>query len=141
MEQTLTFIKPDSVGANEIGSIIEKYESEGLSIIAAKMLHLTKDHAKKFYEIHKDRPFFNDLVTFTSSGPILALVLEGPHAVSLTRKIMGHTDPAKAEPGTIRAEFAKSIDQNSIHGSDSVENAKKEIAFFFKPEEIFSRKS
>lgn len=140
MEQTLTFIKPDATGANEIGSIIEKYESGGLSVIAGKMMTLSKKEAEKFYAIHKERPFFHDLTTFISSGPIFVMVLEGPDAVNATRKIMGATNPADAEEGTIRAEFAKSIDENAIHGSDSAENAKNEIAFFFKPEEIFPRK-
>lgn len=140
MEQTLTFIKPDATGANEIGSIIEKYESGGLSLIAGKMIRLSKERAEEFYAIHKERPFFKDLTTFISSGPIFVMVLEGVNAVSETRKIMGATDPSQAEEGTIRAEFAKSIDENAIHGSDSIENAKTEIAFFFKKEEIFPRK-
>jgi len=140
MEQTLTFIKPDATGANEIGSIIEKYESGGLAVIAGKMIRLSKERAGEFYAIHKERPFFNDLVTFISSGPIFVMVLEGANAVSETRKIMGATNPSEAEEGTIRAEFAKSIDENAIHGSDSLENAKTEIAFFFSEEEIFPRK-
>jgi len=139
MEQTLSFIKPDAVGANEIGGIIEKYESAGLTLVAAKMMHLSLNEAEKFYEIHKERPFFGELTSFISSGPIFVMILEGPDAVATTRKIMGATDPSQAEPGTIRAEYAKSIDQNAIHGSDSLENAKNEISFFFKKDEIFTR--
>jgi len=138
MEQTLTFIKPDSVGANEIGAITEMYENGGLKIIAAKMIHLSKEKAEEFYAIHKERPFFGELTDFICSGPVFAMVLEGPNAVAATRKIMGATNPAEADEGTIRGEFAKSIDQNAVHGSDSLENAKNEIAFFFSPEEIFS---
>lgn len=141
MEQTLSFIKPDAVGANEIGGIIEKYESAGLALVAAKIIHLSLKDAEKFYEIHKERPFFGELTSFISSGPIFVMVLEGPDAVATTRNIMGATDPAKAEPGTIRAEYAKSIDQNAIHGSDSLENAKNEISFFFKKNEIYARNS
>lgn len=139
LEHTLSIIKPDAVSQNQIGNIIEYFEREGLSVVAAKMAHLTADQAKSFYAIHKDRPFFKELVEFMTSGPILIMVLEGENAVSRNREIMGATDPAKASPGTIRADFATSIDRNAVHGSDSLENAKKEIAFFFKPAEIHAR--
>lgn len=139
MEQTLSIIKPDAVGASEIGAIIEKFESQGLNVVAAKMIRLSKDQGKQFYGIHSDKPFFNDLVGFISSGPVLVMVLEGPDAIAENRRIMGATNPEQAEPGTIRAEFAKSIDENAVHGSDSKETAKSEIAFFFKTEEIFPR--
>lgn len=139
LEQTLSIIKPDAVGQNMVGNIIEYLERDGLSVIAAKMLHLTAEQAKTFYGIHKDRPFFQDLVEFMISGPVLVMVLEGENAVARNRETMGATDPAKAAPGTIRADFATSIDRNAIHGSDSAANAKTEIAFFFKTGEIFPR--
>ncbi len=139
LEQTLSIIKPDAVGQNMIGNIIEYFEREGLNVTAAKMLHLSADQAKSFYAIHKDRPFFQELVEFMTSGPVLVMVLEGENAVTRNRQIMGATDPSKAAPGTIRADFATSIDRNAVHGSDSLANAKAEIAFFFKPNEIFPR--
>ena len=139
LEQTLSIIKPDAVGQNMIGNIIEYFEREGLSVTAAKMLHLAPDQAKSFYAVHKDRPFFQELVDFMTSGPILVIVLEGENAVARNRQIMGATDPSKAAPGTIRADFATSIERNAIHGSDSLSNAKSEIAFFFKQDEIFPR--
>jgi nucleoside-diphosphate kinase len=139
VEQTLSIIKPDAVGQNMIGNIIEYFERDGLNVVAAKMLHLTSDQAKSFYAIHKDRPFFQELVDFMISGPVLIMVLEGEHAVTRNRQIMGATDPSKAAAGTIRADFATSIDRNAVHGSDSTANAKTEITFFFKPNEIFPR--
>jgi nucleoside-diphosphate kinase len=139
LEQTLSIIKPDAVGQNMIGNIIEYFEREGLSVIGAKMLHLSADQAKAFYAIHKDRPFFQELVEFMTSGPVMVMVLQGENAVARNRQIMGATDPAKATPGTIRADFATSIDRNAVHGSDSLQNAKTEISFFFKPNEIFPR--
>lgn len=139
LEQTLSIIKPDAVGQNQIGNIIEYFEREGLCVVAAKMLHLTETQAKEFYAVHKDRPFFGELVEFMTSGPVLIMVLEGENAISRNRQIMGPTDPAKAPAGTIRADFATSIDRNAIHGSDSPQTAKEEIAFFFKPSEIFKR--
>lgn len=139
LEQTLSIIKPDAVGQNQIGNIIEYFERDGLSIIAAKMMHLTKEEAKAFYAVHKDRPFYEELVEFMTSGPILIMVLEGDNAIAKNRRIMGATDPSKADPGTIRADFATSIGCNAIHGSDSAETAKTEIAFFFKHNEIFPR--
>jgi len=138
-EQTLSIIKPDAVGQNQIGNIIEYFEREGLSVVAAKMMHLTKDEAKEFYAVHKERPFYQELVEFMTSGPVLVMVLQGDNAVARNRQIMGATDPSKAEPGTIRADFATSIERNAIHGSDSHQNAKSEISFFFKHNEIFPR--
>ena len=139
LEQTLSIIKPDAVGQNMIGNIIEYLERDGLSVIAAKMVHLSTDQAKAFYAVHKERPFYGELVEFMTSGPVLVMVLSGENAVSRNREIMGATDPSKAEPGTIRADFATSIERNAIHGSDSLANAKTEIAFFFKSNEIFPR--
>jgi nucleoside-diphosphate kinase len=139
LEQTLSIIKPDAVGQNMIGNIIEYFEREGLSVVAIKMLHFSADQAKSFYAVHKERPFFQDLVEFMTSGPVIVMVLQGENAVARNREIMGATDPAKATPGTIRADFATSIERNAIHGSDSQQTAKSEISFFFKPSEIFPR--
>lgn len=139
LEQTLSIIKPDAVGQNMIGNIIEYFEREGLSVVAVKMLHLTTEQAKTFYAVHKERPFFQELVEFMTSGPVLVMVLQGENAVARNREIMGATDPAQATPGTIRADFATSIDRNAVHGSDSLQTAKSEIAFFFKPNEICQR--
>ena len=136
IENTLSIIKPDATKRNITGSINAKFENSGLNIIAQKRLRLTKDMAKKFYEVHKDRPFFNDLVDFMISGPVIAQVLRGENAVKLNRDIMGATNPKEAEKGTIRNEFAESIEANSVHGSDSLENAKSEIAFFFAEIEL-----
>ena len=139
VEQTLSMIKPDAVGQNQIGNIIEYFEREGLSVAAAKMTRLSRETAEEFYAIHKGKSFFDELVEFISSGPVFVMILEGASAVATNRRIMGATDPAKAEPGTIRADFATSVDRNAVHGSDSLDNAKKEIAFFFQPEEIYTR--
>lgn len=139
LEQTLSIIKPDAVAQNQIGNIIEYFEREGLMVAAAKMVHLSVDQAKSFYAVHKERPFYMELVEFMTSGPILAMVLEGENAVSRNREIMGATDPAKAASGTVRHDFATSIERNAIHGSDSLDNAKTEISFFFKSNEIFQR--
>lgn len=136
MEQTLSIIKPDAVKKGVIGKIISRFEANGLRIAAAKKLELSTSDAKRFYEVHKDRPFYNDLVEFMTSGPVVAMVLEGENAVLKNRELMGATDPKKAEKGTIRADFAESIDANAVHGSDSLENAKNEIAFFFAKREI-----
>ena len=138
-EQTLSIIKPDAVGQNQIGNIIEYFERDGLNVVAAKMLHLTEDQAKKFYIVHKERPFYQELVDFMISGPVMAMVLEGDNAISRNRQIMGPTDPSKAPAGTIRADFATSIERNAVHGSDSAETAKEEVSFFFKQTEIFRR--
>jgi nucleoside-diphosphate kinase len=139
IEQTLSIIKPDAVSANHIGAILARFEKAGLKIIAAKMLHMTSEQAKAFYAVHAHRPFFQELVNFMIQGPVLVSVLEGENAVAKNRELMGATNPKEAAPGTIRADFAKSIDKNAVHGSDSLENAKKEVAFFFKQQEIFSR--
>ena len=136
MEKTLSIIKPDAVAKNVIGKIIDRFESNGLRIAAMKKIKLTKEDAAKFYEVHKERPFFNDLCEYMSSGPVVVMVLEGENAVAKNRELMGATDPQKAAPGTIRADFAESIEANAVHGSDSLENAKKEIAFFFAEREI-----
>ena len=136
IENTLSIIKPDATKRNITGSINAKFENAGLNIIAQKRLQMTKDMAQKFYEIHKDRPFFNDLVDFMISGPVIAQVLRGENAVKLNRDVMGATNPKEAEIGTIRNEFAESIEANSVHGSDSKENAKSEIAFFFAEIEL-----
>ena len=131
VERTLSIIKPDATKRNLTGLINAKFESAGLKIIAQKKLQLTRSMAEKFYEIHKDRPFFNDLVDFMISGPVVVQVLEGENAVKLNRDVMGATNPDDAEEGTIRKEFAESIEANSVHGSDSLENAQNEISFFF----------
>ena len=138
-ERTLSIIKPDAVGKNHIGDIISRFEKQGLRIVGAKMKQLTKDEAEGFYAVHKERPFFKDLVSFMLTGPVLILVLEGSNAIAKNREVMGATDPKKADPGTIRADFASSIDENCVHGSDSSENARLEISYFFKPEEILPR--
>ncbi len=139
MEQTLSILKPDAVAANHIGEIIAIFEAAGLKIVATKMKHLTKEEAQGFYAVHAHRPFFQELVSFMVSGPVLIMVLEGNNAVAKNRDLMGATNPKEAKAGTIRAEFAQSIDKNAVHGSDSAENARTEISFFFKPQEIFSR--
>ena len=131
VERTLSIIKPDATKRNLTGLINAKFENSGLKIIAQKRLQLTRSMAEKFYEIHKDRPFFNDLVNFMISGPVVVQVLEGDNAVKLNRDVMGATNPDEAEEGTVRKEFAESIEANSVHGSDSLENAKNEISFFF----------
>jgi nucleoside-diphosphate kinase len=136
LERTLAIIKPDAVRKNKIGKILNRFEENQLKIVAAKMVQLTTAEAQRFYVVHQARPFFNDLVRFMISGPVLILALEGDNAVLKSRDLMGATDPKKAAPGTIRADFADSIDENAIHGSDSLENAQQEIIFFFKPEEI-----
>lgn len=136
IEHTLSIIKPDAVAKKNIGLIYARFEQAGLRVVAAKMLHLTKKQAESFYSIHKGRPFFNDLVNFMISGPVMVQVLEGENAVTKHREIMGATDPRNAAPGTIRADFAASIDENAVHGSDTIENAEREVAFFFMPEEI-----
>jgi len=136
MEQTLSIIKPDAVAKGVIGKILDRFESNGLRIAALKKKQLTKEEAEGFYAVHKDRPFFGELVEFMISGPVVISVLEGENAVAKNRELMGATNPKEAEPGTIRADFAESIDANAVHGSDSLENAKIEIDFFFTKEEI-----
>ncbi|MCH9627488.1 MAG: Nucleoside diphosphate kinase [Chlamydiales bacterium] len=138
-EQTLSIIKPDAVRKNVIGDILSRFEKAGLKVAAAKMVHLTKEQGKEFYAVHSARPFYNDLVDFISSGPVLVSVLEGEGAIAKNREIMGATNPKDAAPGTIRADFADSIDQNAVHGSDAPETARVEIDFFFKPDCVYSR--
>ena len=135
-ERTFSIIKPDATRRNLTGTINAKFEEKGLRVVAQKRLHMTQEMAERFYAVHKDRPFYKDLVKFMVSGPVVVQVLEGNDAVALNRKIMGATNPANADPGTIRKEFAESIEANSVHGSDSLENAKNEIAFFFSETEI-----
>ena len=130
-EQTLSIIKPDAVAKNVIGKIYSRFEDNGLKIVHAKMAHLTTEQAQGFYAVHKERPFFNDLVSFMTSGPVMIQVLEGDNAVLKNREFMGATNPKEAAPGTIRADFEESIDANAVHGSDSLENAKIEIKYFF----------
>ncbi|MCH9611470.1 MAG: Nucleoside diphosphate kinase [Chlamydiales bacterium] len=139
MEQTLSIIKPDAVKKGVIGQIMARFEKAGLSIAATRMLHLSKEQAEAFYAVHKGRPFYNDLVDFMISGPVVVSVLEGDGAILKNREVMGATNPQEAAAGTIRADFAESIDANAVHGSDAPETAKVEVAFFFKPEEIFSK--
>ena len=131
IEQTLSIIKPDAVAKNVIGEIYTRFEKANLKIIKAMMVHLSKEEAEGFYAVHKERPFFNDLVTFMTSGPVMIQALEGDNAVLKNRELMGATNPKEADAGTIRADFAESIDANAVHGSDSLENAKIEIEYFF----------
>lgn len=138
IERTLSIIKPDAVSKNVIGEILSRFEKGGLRIAGAKLMHLSKHQAEQFYAVHKERPFFAGLVSFMSSGPVLVQVLEGENAIAKNRQIMGATNPKDAAPGTIRADYADSIDHNAVHGSDAADTAKQEIAFFFKPEEIFA---
>lgn len=138
-ERTLSIIKPDAVAKNIIGKIYAKFEDAGLKIVAAKMMHLTKEQAEKFYEVHKERPFYNELVEFMTSGPVIVSCLEGDNAIMKHRDVMGATNPADAAPGTVRAEFADSVGENAVHGSDGADTAKVEISFFFKPEELLAR--
>jgi len=139
LERTLSIVKPDGVRKNVIGEVYRRFEKSGLSIVAARMTRLTTAQAEAFYAIHRERPFFRDLVSFMTSGPVMVQVLEGADAVAKNREVMGATDPKKAAPGTIRADLASSIDQNVVHGSDSVENAATEVAFFFAQSEICAR--
>ena len=138
-ERTLSILKPDAVAKNVTGEINARFEKAGLRIVAARMLHLTKRQAEGFYDVHRERPFFGDLVAFMTSGPVVVQVLEGDDAIRVNRELMGDTDPAKAAPGTLRADFASTIDENAVHGSDSPATAAREIAFFFKPDEICER--
>ena len=139
IEQTVSIIKPDAVAKNAIGEIYARFEHAGLQIVAAKMLHLSQEKAEGFYAVHKERPFFADLVSFLTSGPVMVQCLEGENAISKHRDIMGATNPADAAPGTIRADFATSIDENAVHGSDSAENAVIEINYFFSDDEVCKR--
>ena len=139
IERTISIIKPDAVSKNVIGKIYDRFESNGLKIVAAKMKHLTREEAEAFYAVHKERPFFNDLVAFMVSGPVMVQVLEGENAVAKNREIMGATNPENAAEGTIRKDFANDTSENAGHGSGSLENAKIEIDFFFNPEEVYVR--
>jgi len=139
VERTLSIVKPDAVAKNVIGQITLRFERAGLRVVAARMLHLSQRQAEGFYAVHRGRPFFRDLVQFMISGPIIVQVLEGENAIAKNRELMGATDPKKAEKGTIRADFADSIDANAVHGSDGPETARSEIAYFFPVSEIFSR--
>jgi nucleoside-diphosphate kinase len=139
VERTLSIIKPDAVAKNIIGEIYRRFEQAGLRIIAARMIHLSREQAQAFYAVHKERPFYNDLVKFMTTGPVMVQVLEGENAVARHRDIMGATNPKNAAPGTIRADFADSVEENAVHGSDAPETAKQEIAFFFEPGDICKR--
>lgn len=138
-EQTFSIVKPDAVGKNVIGQILSRFESAGLKVVAARMIHMTEAQAGEFYAEHKERPFFKDLVSFMTSGPVLVQVLEGENAILKNRELMGATNPKEAAPGTIRADFAEEVSANAVHGSDSAASAAREIAVFFGPEDIHSR--
>ena len=139
VERTLSIIKPDAVKKNAIGQILARFEAAGLRIAAARMMHLSRAQAEGFYAVHRERPFFKDLVDFMISGPVLVQVLEGHNAIAKNRELMGATDPKKADKGTIRADLASSIEENVVHGSDSVDNAKNEIAYFFAAADLCPR--
>jgi len=139
LERTLSIVKPDAVARNLIGEIYSRFEKNGLRIVAAKMLRMTPEQAGGFYAEHKARPFYNDLVSYMTSGPVVVQVLEGDDAVAKNRQLMGATNPKDAEPGTIRADFAESVEANAVHGSDSTTSAAREIAYFFQPAEICAR--
>jgi nucleoside-diphosphate kinase len=139
IERTLSIIKPDAVRKNVIGKVLSRFEAAGLRIVAARMMHLSRSESEAFYAVHRDRPFFRDLVQFMTSGPIMVQVLEGEGAIAKNRELMGATDPKKAAPGTIRADFADSIDANAVHGSDGAATAATEIAYFFAAVDIHSR--
>lgn len=139
LERTISIIKPDAVAKNVIGEIYSIFENAGLRIVAAKMMHLTREQAEGFYAVHKERPFFNDLVEFMISGPVMVQVLEGDNAIAKNREVMGATNPKEAAPDTIRGKFASSIDENAVHGSDAPETAKVEIDYFFSTEELCDR--
>ena len=139
LERTFAMIKPEAVQSNKSGHIIARIETEGLSVVAIKMVSLSKAEAGKFYDVHKGRPFYQELVDYISSGPVIVMVIEGENAVEGYRKLMGSTDPRKAPPGTLRGDFGVSIQKNAVHGSDSGENADKEVAFFFAEEQIYKR--
>ncbi|HQS81689.1 MAG TPA: nucleoside-diphosphate kinase [Thiobacillus sp.] len=138
VQRTFSIIKPDAVAKNVIGKIVSRFESNGLKVVASKMKHLSRQEAEGFYGVHRERPFFKDLVEFMISGPVVLQVLEGEDAIAKNRELMGATDPKKAEPGTIRADFAESIDANAVHGSDAPETAANEIAYFFPACEVYA---
>ena len=139
IERTLSIIKPDAVAKNVIGKIVSRFEAAGLKIVAAKLVHLSRNEAEQFYSVHKERPFFKDLVEFMISGPVMIQALEGENAVLKNRELMGATDPKKADKGTIRADFADSIDANAVHGSDAAETAANEVSFFFAGLNVYAR--
>ncbi len=139
IERTFSIIKPDAVGKNVIGEIISRFEKNGLRIIASRMLQLSKQQAQGFYAVHKERPFYNDLVEFMISGPVVVQVLEGENAINKNRELMGATNPAEAAPGTIRADFATTVDENAVHGSDAPKTAAEEIKYFFSDDELCAR--
>jgi nucleoside-diphosphate kinase len=139
IERTLSIIKPDAVAKNVVGEIYSRFEKGGLKVVAARMMHLSRAEAEAFYGVHRERPFFSDLVAFMISGPVMVQVLEGENAIAKNRDLMGATDPKKAAAGTIRADFADSIDANAVHGSDAPETARQEVAFFFPAMSIYSR--
>ena len=139
IERTLSIIKPDGVAKNIIGEVYRRFEEAGLQVIAARMVHLSRAQAEGFYAVHRERPFFNDLVSFMISGPVMVQVLEGENAIARNRELMGATDPSKADKGTIRADFATTIDENVVHGSDAEETARTEIAYFFSTAELCPR--
>ncbi|HLJ38072.1 MAG TPA: nucleoside-diphosphate kinase [Steroidobacteraceae bacterium] len=139
LERTLSIVKPDGVRGNLVGEVYRRFEKAGLSIIAARMMHLSQREAEGFYAVHRERPFFKDLVRYMSSGPVIVQVLEGDNAIARNRDLMGATDPKKAAPGTIRADLAASIEQNVVHGSDAPDTAAREIAYFFSTTELHSR--
>ena len=138
-ERTLSIIKPDAIAKNVIGKVLSRFEDAGLQVVAAKMMHLSAEKAGDFYDVHRERPFFNDLVSFMTSGPVLVQVLEGEDAIAKNREVMGATNPQEAASGTIRADFAQSIDENAVHGSDAPETAAREISFFFNDNELCPR--
>ncbi len=139
LERTLSIVKPDGVGRNLIGEVYRRFETAGLAVIAARMLRLSQREAEAFYAVHRERPFFNDLVLYMTSGPVMVQVLEGEQAIARNREIMGATDPKKAAPGTIRADLAESIERNVVHGSDAPQTAAREIGFFFSATELHPR--
>ena len=139
LERTLSIIKPDAVAKNVIGEIYARFEKAGLKIIAARMMHLSRADAEGFYAVHRERPFFRDLVDFMTSGPVMVTVLEGDNAIAKNRELMGATDPRKAAAGTIRADFAQSIDANAVHGSDAPDTARVEVAYFFPAHNVYTR--
>lgn len=141
IERTFSMVKPDAVGENNIGKIYQRFEEAGLCIVAAQMVRLSRQEAERFYAVHREQPFYPDLVDFMSSGPVMVQVLEGENAIAKNREVMGATNPAEAKPGTIRADFANNVEQNAVHGADSAVSAMWEIAFFFSEEQVLSRDS
>jgi nucleoside-diphosphate kinase len=139
IERTFSIVKPDAVASNNIGNIYKRFEEAGLAIVASRMLHLSLEQAQQFYAVHNERPFYNDLVQFMTSGPVMVQVLEGENAIAINREVMGATNPADAAAGTIRADFAANVEENAVHGSDAPETAAEEIAFFFSEDQICPR--